>query len=411
MSLPKDRYKVVIIAPTCFYYQSALFRTLSSDPRIDLVVYFCSKEGLHSKDIRQMYKSDNDWGQGDAVIQGYSHRWLMNFSPRPSYLKSLYGLVNLGVWREIIRAKPDVVVLMSWMNPTWWLAILACLCFKIPYLYMTDANVTAEKTKGKLIAWAKKLLLGKLIFRLSSGFLCAGTANKELYQLYNVPDQKLVPFAYSWGFDEYLQISQKLTPQRKQMRANLGIPDDTFVILYCGRLSREKGIFHLLEAYHRLECVQPKALILVGDGDLKKALRDYVATHGLESVRFVGFQNRQDVNKYYTIADVVVLPSLRETWGMVVTEALCFSLPVIASDQVGASADFLRHGQNGFTFPVGDVGALADRLRRVMQLPPDQRLAMGLASRRLMECWSGRDLAQSLVKYLDRLYFNKHVAA
>ena len=243
---------MAIIAPTCFYYQSALFRALSKNPRIDLTVYFCSDEGLHSRDLQRMYHSDKYGGMGTAILQGYKYRWLRSFSPRPTYLKSLYGLINLGVWGEIRRTRPDVVVLMSWMNPTWWIAILACLVSKIPLLYLTDANVTAEATKGTFKTWAKKLFLGRWLFRWTAGFLCAGTANRLLYKHYGVPDHKLVPFAYSWGYDEYLRVSTELSPRKLELRDELGIPRDKFVFLFCGRLSKEKGTDLLLQAYHQL---------------------------------------------------------------------------------------------------------------------------------------------------------------
>ena len=58
MSSSKSRFKVAIIAPTCFYYQAALFRELAANPRIDLTVYFCSDEGLSARDVREMYKVD-----------------------------------------------------------------------------------------------------------------------------------------------------------------------------------------------------------------------------------------------------------------------------------------------------------------------------------------------------------------
>ena len=402
MNTLKSRYKLMIIAPTCFYYQAALFQALARNPRIDLTVFFCSDEALHSRDAQQMYKTDHDWGLGQSVVEGYNNKWLRNYSPFPSYLKSLFGLINLGVWKEIKNLKPDVVVLMSWMNPTWWIAILACLFLKIPFLYLTDANVKAEESKSRVKSWLKRILLGRILFRRTAGFLCAGTANRELYQFYNVPDRKLVPFAYSWGYDELLRVSRELNPKRDEIRAELGIPRDSFVVLFCGRLSHEKGPFYLLDAFRRLN-KRSKALVLVGDGDLKDALQEYVATHNLGSVYFAGFQNRRSVPKFYASADVLVLPSLRDTWGIVVTEALCFALPVITSDQVGASVDLIKEGHNGFTIAVGDVDALAGHLQHLAELPEEERKAMGLNSRRLIEWWSSRNLTEALDQYLDWL--------
>ena len=100
-------------------------------------------------------------------------------------------------------------------------------------------------------------------------------------------------------------------------------------------MSSEKNPMLLLQAYERLK--QPnKALAIVGNGLLRRDLEEYVIDHKLKSVYFFGFKNRYEVPDYYAIADVLILPSDQETWGIVVNEALCFGLPVIVSDQVGA---------------------------------------------------------------------------
>jgi len=68
--------------------------------------------------------------------------------------------MNFSIWREIGKNRPAGVVLMSWMNITWWVAIAACLRYRIPFLYMTDANVQAEEVGQRWKIWMKKPYLG-----------------------------------------------------------------------------------------------------------------------------------------------------------------------------------------------------------------------------------------------------------
>lgn len=402
----KDRYKVAIVAPNCFYYQVDLFRQLANHPRIDLTVYFCSAEGLGSEDVAKMFGAKGGWGAGDELLDGYNFKFLRNYSPWPSYLNSLIGLMNWGIWREIKQTRPDGIVLMSWMNPTWWLAVLASLTINVPFLLMTDANVHTEKSMPMIKRWIRKMVLGKLLFHQCSGFLCAGARNKSLYELYGAPEEKLFPFAYSSGYLNLFETAKELRPQRNQLREEMGIPQDKFVILFCGRLSIEKNPFHLLNAYERLELPQ-KALIFVGNGNLKDDLSGHVAKHEIENVYFSGFQDRSGVAKFYAISDVMVLPSERETWGMVINEAMCFGLPVIASDAVGASEDMVLHGQNGFCYASGDDDALLQSIRRVAEMEEEQRLAMGNKSFQLIKDWSQRDLGLTMAQCLDHAYASK----
>lgn len=399
----KTTYKVAIVAPTCFYYQAELFRVLAGHPRIDLSVYFCSDEGLSSMDVLRMYKSNRRWEVSDELLRGYKSKLLRNYSLTPSYLKWPFGLVNLGIWAEIRKTKPHAIIIMSWMNPTWWLTILASRWYGIPLLYLTDANVRAESTLSRWKRLLKRLILSKAIFRNTTAFLCAGTANMDLYRFYGVPDEKLFPFAYSWGYGTYLRVSEKLKANRAQIRASLGIPGTSCVLLYCGRLAKGKGIEDLLAAYRRIKAADV-ALVIVGDGVLSGRIRDYIARNNFRSVFLLGFQNRTEIQSIYAMADAVVLPSLRETWGIVVSEAMCFSLPVIVSEAVGAGVDLVIDGHNGYKFAEGDVSALAKKLQEFLSRSKEEKQQMGTRSRLLIEKWSQRDLATSLTENLDLIY-------
>lgn len=396
-------YKVSIIAPTCFYYQAPLFRALASEERLDLTVYFCSDEGVSGKDVKTVYGTKKNWGVEHNLLKGYHSKFLRNYSPLGSYLKSLVGLANFGIWKELSQERPDVVVVMSWMNPTWWLIFLACLRFRIPMLFMTDANYYAEKLKGRLRSSIKRILLGKLIFPATSGFLCAGTANRLLYTDYGVPDDKLYPFAYSWGYSGMIEESTLLNSRKVEFRKEYGLPEDAAIILYSGRLSPEKGTIELIEAYKLVDHPK-KTLVFVGDGQLQTRMQELADTSGTDSIYFMGFQNRSDIGKFYALADILVLPSLQETWGLVVNEALCFSLPVVVSDQVGAGADLVIPEENGYIFPVGEVSTMADRISMLLRLPDEGRLAMGEKSHSLVKDWANLDIAESLIKCVESIH-------
>jgi glycosyltransferase involved in cell wall biosynthesis len=89
----------------------------------------------------------------------------------------------------------------------------------------------------------------------------------------------------------------------------------------------------------------------------------------------------------YSAADLLVLASDFEPWGMVVNEAMCCGLPVVVSDKVGAAADLVVDGVNGFVYPAGDVPALAERVLRLVQ-DEGLRHAMARESVRRIGDWS-----------------------
>ena len=153
-----------------------------------------------------------------------------------------------------------------------------------------------------------------------------------------------------------------------------------------------------MESYHRLDD-ERKSLIFVGDGNLRQSLQDFVDELGAESVYFFGFKNRTEIPNFYAISDVLVLPSVRETWGIVVNEAMCFGLPVIVSEQVGAGRDLIIDGQNGYNVGI-QIESLSQGLKAIAELSDEDRALMGLKSVETIEKWLHRDLAGSLVQYI-----------
>ena len=149
--------------------------------------------------------------------------------------------------------------------------------------------------------------------------------------------------------------------ERERLRTNLDLPADRVVCLFVGRLSREKGVLELLEAWRLL---QPGALLVMAGPDMTghawdagASGRAFVERHGLShSVRFVG--PLADVAPMMQAADLVVQPSHFEALGLSAIEALACGVPLVAS-AVGGLLDFVVDGENGRLCPPQDPRALA----------------------------------------------------
>ncbi|MEJ2567797.1 MAG: glycosyltransferase, partial [candidate division WOR-3 bacterium] len=104
----------------------------------------------------------------------------------------------------------------------------------------------------------------------------------------------------------------------------------------------------------------------------------------IENVRFEGFIENNELPLYYAIADIFVLPSLNEFWGVTVTEAMASALPIILSDKVGSRRDLLKEGKNGFCFKNDDSGRLASYIERFLENPASIT-EMGKNSRKIIK--------------------------
>ncbi len=169
--------------------------------------------------------------------------------------------------------------------------------------------------------------------------------------------------------------------ERSRARRSAAGDGADLLVLYVGRLEREKGVQVLLEAWREADLGPGARLALAGAGPLGAA-----AKRTPTGVRVLGYLGQLELPALYAAADVLVLPSVRtatfsEPWGLVVNEAMLQRTPVIASDAVGAAAGGLvRDGRNGLVFPAGDSPALSTRLQ-ILSRSQQLRERLGAAAR------------------------------
>jgi glycosyltransferase involved in cell wall biosynthesis len=137
--------------------------------------------------------------------------------------------------------------------------------------------------------------------------------------------------------------------------------------LYIGRFSREKNVFHLLDAYKKIaERNDRWGLILVGNGPQKKRIEDYIQKYGIKNVSLPGFIQKIDIPKFLAVSNILILPSISETWGIVVNEAMAAGLPVLVSRKCGCYPDIVRDEESGFSFNPFDKNQLYNLMREIV---------------------------------------------
>jgi D-inositol-3-phosphate glycosyltransferase len=169
---------------------------------------------------------------------------------------------------------------------------------------------------------------------------------------------------------------------RAAARARLGL-DERPMLLWVGRVAPIKGLDTLLDAVARLRAAGRPARLLIVGGDADEPMSEHEVSLRrrierldlADSVSFVGPQPQSVLPVYYAAADVTVLPSYYESFGMVALEAMACGSPVIAS-RVGGLVTTVRDGVTGFLVPDGDVDAVAERIGALIA-DPDLRWRVG----------------------------------
>ncbi len=383
--------RLLVVAPHVVQYSSPLFREIAQLSRLDILVAYCSMQGAESG-VDPGFGVKIFWDT--SLLEGYPWRNIPNRALRPG-LGHFFGLFNPGIWTLIRDGHFDAVLICGYYFASAWIAVFAAKYYGCPIIFVSDSHsLRSWRTQSIWMLRMKKTVLRR-IFSLASGVVVSSSGGVEYLKSLGFPGERVVlaPTAVDNGW----WTEQAAKVDRDRVRSEWKIPAEGVVTLFCAKLQPWKGPMDLLEAFARAE-VPNSYLVFAGDGPERSHLECRASELGLANrVRFLGFLNQSQLPSAYCAADLFVLPSLFEPFGLVVNEAMLCGLPVAVSDRVGAKFDLVRPDENGYVFPAGDVQALAAILRRIL---PDQekRLRMGSAARRRMETWSPREYADSFAR-------------
>ncbi len=261
--------------------------------------------------------------------------------------------------------RPDMAIVNGYVGVEQTTLIRCCKKAKVPYAIETDTPLHIPGNKLK--AAAKKAYLRTLLHnRFCYGFP-GGTLQEENLVYYGIPQERC--FVMPMCVDSSRLLAQGETlPDKQTLKAQFGLAGKD-VFLFVGRLEDVKNVPVLLRAFANYKKSNPNgALMIVGDGEKMESLREMVGKLALQDVYFAGYVVFPGLVAYYKMADVFVLPSGYEPWGLVINEAQAFDLPVVVSSKVGCREDLVISGKNGYIFEDNDEMQLRDAMEKALTL-------------------------------------------
>lgn len=231
------------------------------------------------------------------------------------------------------------------------MALIYCRVRRIQVITRSDSNIAKVRNEPRLKRGLRRILL-RCLFPRDTRVWTIGEANQSFWAEYiGRRNTTRVPYAVP-----RLPDSTGVTPQKWTM------DPDSIRVLYVGRLHPAKRPELLVRAFQQLSEARFAgwSLSIVGDGPLRKQLTAEASSD--PRIRLHGASEYQSLDRYYLEADVFVLPSAVEAWGLVVNEALGFGLWTVVSDQVGAR-ELIVNEEYGATFSDGSLEELVNKLR------------------------------------------------
>jgi glycosyltransferase involved in cell wall biosynthesis len=223
----------------------------------------------------------------------------------------------------------------------------------VPRLVTSESH---PRRHGAVRSRARRLVAGRVVRGAAAWLPVSSKAQELLVSLGADPARcVVVPNAPD---AERFAAARRDDAARRATRAALGAAPHEPVTVFVGRLVLAKGLSVLLDAARLLGAPAP-TLWIAGGGPLGPKLSSRVEREGLSSVRLLGERGYEDVVRLLAAADVVVLPSVHEPYGVALHEGMAAGCAALASDAVGAASDLVEEGATGSVVPTGDARALA----------------------------------------------------
>jgi len=328
-------------------------------------------------DVEQ--QSAPKWALREFFKAGRIIRWLVANRVRAVFLSGYSDLGRLRIFR--------------------W-----CSKNDVPIFLLADSNIYCDRARG--LKKTLKSIIVKQVVRWCAGVMPFGSAGARYYHRYGAVSARIAYFPQE---PDYGAIETMDSDEIRHTTSEFHLSPQRRRFVYCGRFQTVKRPDLAIRAFVRATDQFPDwDLVLIGDGPLMATCLSLVPAGLKHRVLFTGFLGDQrQITGIYRLCDVLVVPSDSDAWGLVVNEATCAGLAIIASEVVGAVPELVHPGVNGLVVPKDDEAELASAMAGISQ--DSVRLeAMKQASRRILHDWrvagdpiKGMRAALSLARVLE----------
>mgnify|MGYP001321987639 CR=1 FL=1 len=301
--------------------------------------------------------------------------WFLNFDNLNNCLK---------------KNKYDAILIFGWSNIFYLKAFYLAYIYKLPIILRVETN---NKAKTSFIKRIIKNKILHLLFNYINYFLYIGKLNKDFYINLKVESKKLFKAPY-------------FVDNKFFLNKNLKIKKSFFYCLFVGKLIKRKNPQIFLKLALAMKSHKNIRFQIIGDGDLKEYCKNFVKENKLKNLDIKGFKNQIELKTYYRNADILILPSKYETWGLVINEAMASSTPVITNRNCGASFDLIKNNKTGLIYNDENIYDLKNKVLKLFKNSSFKKKIINNANKRI-KLFTLDHTINSIVKILNHIYEKK----
>lgn len=299
----------------------------------------------------------------EQLPQEQSHRSAEWFDKQNTCFRAMYLRTKekkrwkaKELFKILDQHKNDRIIIMGYSLFAEMIAITWARLRRIPFFFACDGGFVKDDSliKRKLKKW---LVSGAAMY------LSTGAATDKYLMTYGAKKERIYRVPFSTLFKKDIADRPMFLDEKHEIRNKLSIKEKK-VVVSVGQFIPRKGYDVLLKACIGLS--SEVGVYIIGSVPTEEYIR-FKEENRLENVYFVGFKKKEELKNYYRAADLFVLPTREDIWGLVVNEAMANGLPVITTDKCIAGLELIRNGENGDIVHVEDVDELRDAMIRIIE--------------------------------------------
>ena len=380
--------KLAIVTTHPIQYNAPWFQLLEAVGKVKPKVFYTWSQ--------LEYEPKHDPGFGREIqwdiplLEGYQYCFVKNISTQPgSHHRK--GIINPTLNEEIEQWQADAVLVFGWN----FISHLKCIKYfhkKIPVLFRGDS--TLLRKQSFLQSFAKNIYL-KWVYHFVDYALYVGTENKKYFIKHGMKESQLIFAPHAVDNHFFFDTDRAFEDEASQWRLQLGIKAEELVILFAGKFEPIKNLFWLVKFAERFAGM-PVKFLLVGNGTMEQSLKSVAESN--HSIIFLGFQNQKKMPIVYRLAQLFMLCSVSETWGLGVNEAMACERAVLVSDTCGCANDLVSES-NGIIFNTARTDQLFNKIRNKISDQSEWE-EMGLNSGKLIQKYSFNNIVTAVENLL-----------
>lgn len=311
------------------------------------------------------------------------------------------GGISTDIFHYLKRNQYDFIIVGTHGTPTAKLAMLYMRLCRIPYILNIDGMLSAEiPEKSKLNGFLRRMM-----FQGAAAYITSGKDTMKYLHDLGVKS----PHMYKYHFSSIVEqdvLKRPVSDEEKgRLKKALQISEPRMIVSVA-RFIPQKGLDTLIRAFSELSSLDVALVLIGGSRDVYTSFLDTLPEGVFSKIYFPGFMNKAKLYQYYKAADLFVLPTHHDAWGLVINEALSCGLPVITTNRCGAGLETITPGENGFIVEHTDLEALKTTLDSLLE-NPDLRLHMASQNLKLAHEYTIEKMVEDHLRIFQKLSSNK----